>query len=586
MAKAKVQLPNGRIATVEIPDGMSAEEAGAEIQAMYDADPSAFGVTPQQQPTAQTAPQAGALPTQAAPQQQPQDQNLLSYLPHYQIPRGIISGETDNPLSAYGAGLREAGFGMVRGARQLFNKATGDEEELARLNADEEAARSDWDQRSAQHPIMAGAGKLVGSVGAPIAVGAAMPALGAGALGGATGLALRAGAGALAGGVGGAANPLTGEEEESGQRVSNAIGGAAIGGLVPVGTTGISKAYSMLLRKAPDDALADFAKRQLGASHEKGASGAYRSAIDQIDNKYKQLRDQFSQLYDSVEKAPSPPVKLNTSSRLGEEALNLPEEVSYGLSPTARRVAQSLQRGSTKTSPIVDSSGRPIQDPRNVSFGDVRETIRELRAAKRALPYTDNGIQQSRRLDIIIKNLDDDLEEWAKSAPEAREALTAARDIDSRYAKEVAPFVSKDEPIGKFRRSGQDERSFDRTFLRPDAGFAAEDLLTRVPESRAPLRELYGQKLMTAQGPTLKSRNLEGGTLGEKVLSPEERAYLKKVAESVRANGGSPSLVDKLMSRVGADRLLNGVELYGQPQKKPRILADMLRSYGASQLEE
>src|SRR3546814_6926319 len=68
---------------------------------------------------------------------------------------------------------------------------------------------------------------------------------------------------------------------------------------------------------------------------------------------------------------------------------------------------------------------------------------------------------------------------------------------DSRYAKEVAPFTSKDNPIGNFRRSSQDERSFDKSFLRPDSGSAAEDLLTRVPESRGPRSEEHTSELQS-----------------------------------------------------------------------------------------
>lgn len=581
MAKAKVQLPDGRIATIEIPDGMSMEEAQAELETMYESQPEAFGQSAPA-PTPEAAPAPAQAPAQGG--------GILDNIPHYQIPRGIITGEADNPMAAYGAGLREAGGGMVRGARQLFNRMTGDEEELAQLNAQEEAARQDWDQRSAEHPIAGGAGKLVGNVGAPLAAAAALPAAaGGGALGGGALLA-RMLAGGAAGAAGGAAQPLTGQEEQGGDRMSNTLTGGTIGAVVPGLTAGASKLGNAFRKVNPDEAVEDFAQRALGASHEKGASGAFNKVTGTIDEQYTKLRDKFSQAYDAVEGAKVPPVKLEASSRLGKEVLDLPEEVSNALKPTARRVAEALKRGSTKTSVIVDAKGKPISDPREVSFADVRDTIRELRAAKRALPYTDNGIQQSRRLDALIQNLDDDLNSWGQSIPEAGTTLQAAKQLDADYAQQVAPFSSKDAPIGKFRRGVGDERNFDRQFMREDAGTAMEDLLRRVPEAKGSARELLGHKLLNPQGPVTKARTLRGGTLNEKLLNKEERAYLKRVADSVRegksSTGALSPTLERLLKVVGAEKLdtmLHGVEKYGQGRKNSTIIGDMLRSYSAGQ---
>ena len=583
MAKAKVQLPDGRVATIEIPDGMSMEEAQAELETMYDSQPEAFGV----QASAPTQNVAQA-PAQAPAQPQAQEGSWLDNLPHYQIPRGMITGEADNSMAAYGAGLREAGGGMVRGARQLFNKLTGDEAELAELNQQEEAARKDWEQRSAEHTIAGGAGKLVGSIGAPLLAAGALPAGGAV---GAAGLGARALAGGLSGAAGGAAQPLTGQEEAGGDRMGNAALGGTIGGVVPGVTAGASILGNALRKVKPDEAIEDFAKRALGASHSKGAAGAYGAVNDSIESQYTKLRDTFSKLYDDVEKVDLPPVKLQSSSRLSEEVLDLPEEISNALKPTAKRVAEALKRGSTKTSAIVDTSGRPIKDAREVSFADVRDTIRELRAAKRALPYTDNGIQQSKRLDALIQNLDDDLNSWGQSIPEAGTTLQAAKQLDAEYAQQVAPFSSKDAPIGKFRRGVGDERNFDRQFLRDDSGSAMSDLLKRVPDSKGAARELYGHKLMTPQGPTTKARTLQGGTLGEALLSKSERDYLKKVADAVQEGksytGALSPTLERILKVTGAEKLdtmLHGVEKYGQGRKNSTIIADMLRSMSAGQL--
>lgn len=586
MAKAKVELPDGRIATIEIPDGMSMEEAQAELETMYDTTPEAFGA-PAQAPAPEAAPQAAPAPTPAAAE----SGSWMDNVPHLQIPRGMLTGQADNPMAAYGAGLREAGGGMVRGARQLFNKLTGDDAELAELNQQEEAARADWEQRSAEHPIAGGAGKLVGNVGAPLAAAAAVPtAAGAGVAGG-LGLLLRTGLGAASGATAGAAQPLTGQEEQGGERGINAALGGTIGGVVPGLGAMVRKGRNALSKVDADDALTDFAKRQLGATHEKGASGAYAKVNEAIEGKYKALREKFSQQYDAIEKAPTPPVKLETTARLGDEVLSLPEEVSAGLSPTARRVAKSLQKGATKTSSIVDASGKPIQDARDVSFADVRETIRELRGAKRGLPYTDNGIQQSKRIDSLIKNLDDDLANWGAKNPEAGQVLAKAKELDTEYAKQVAPFSSKDSAIGSYRKPGkQDEKNFNKRFLKDDSGSATGELLERVPEAKDATREAYGHQLLINRGPTTKARALDGGTLSEKLLSKDEREYLKKVADSVRSTKGSGAMLsptlENILRRSGVGKvetMLHGVEKYGAKPSKGTIMGDMLRAYTAGQ---
>lgn len=585
MAIAKVELPDGRKATIEIPDGMSMEEASAELNSMYDTNPEAF--------------QSAQTQTEAPPQEpgmlDKAEQFMSKYIPPYAMGKGFSQGVRGMPpgssMEAYGHGVGSATTDAVAGARQLYNKAIGDDEKLAELGAQEEASRAQFDQQTQDFPIASGAGKIAGSIGAPAALGAgamaAAPAGLAGMLGGA-GMGARALAGAGAGALGGAAQPLTQEEEGAGVRRANAAVGGAVGAAAPVAMAGLGKLAQMLRRTDVDDAIQDFAAKQLGATHDKGASGAYREATEAIEGKYKGLRDELGQAYEAVEGATTPPVKLNTSSGLSQEALSLPEEVANGLSPTARRVSQALQSGATKVSPILDDAGKPIKDARSVSFKDVRETIRELRGAKRALPFTDAGMQQSKRLDNIIDRLSKDLDDWAATSDEAAEALKSAKGIDARYADEVAPFSNKDQPIGSFRRGKEDEGAFDKSFLKLDKGQAMTDLLRRVPEAKGPARELYGQKLLTPQGPTLKGRTLEGGTLAEAVLTKDERAYLKTVAEALKKSKGGPGIsptVERIIRDLGAGKIetmMHGVEKYGATKGESSIIADMLRSYGAA----
>jgi hypothetical protein len=269
----------------------------------------------------------------------------------------------------------------------------------------------------------------------------------------------------------------------------------------------------------------------------------------------------------------------------------LPEEVSVSLSPTAKRVLQGVTKASTKTSPIVDVAGKPIQEARKVSFGDVREAVRELKAAGRALPFTDSGQQQRLRLDAIISRLDDDLQTWGRASSESGDVLRAAKELDANYAKGPAKFNKRESAIGGFLRGARDEDSLSRAFLGRDRGAAIDELLEQVPGAKAPLRELYGRELMTERGTVPALRAIEGGTTAEKLLSKPEREYLLEVAESLRKTKGlggsslSPTL-ENILRQAGGERLetmMRGVQPFGKNVKKSSILSDMLRAYGAGQ---
>lgn len=605
MATAIVKLPDGRRAKISIPDGMSKEDAAAQLQTMYDSSPEKFGAAPAAPaPEPEQQMQMPDRPVTPAPEP---EQGMLSkldqfgkkYIPPYGMTTGMLGAAQGQAptteMEAYGGGMTRALRDLGVGARQAFNKLTGDEEELARLNQEETASREKWSAMGQEFPISSEAGRLAGNIGAPAAAGAALAAaapvgLGAG-LTGAGGMGLRMLAGAAGGAAGGYSQPLTPEEEQSYTREKGAASGAVIGGAVPLATSGLSR----FLRVKPDEALEDFTAKQLGASRAKGAAGAYKEAADVIEAKHGALKGKYLDMRDTAEAFDKVPVVLKASSRLDDDVINLSEEVSRGLSPTAKRVALAAQRGSTKTSAIVDPSGKPFQDYGKATLKEVRETIRELKAAQRAQPYNDAGIQQSLRLGSIIERLDDDLTRWAQGSDEAAAALSKVKEADKFYAAEVAPMsrVSK-EPIGKFRKSSGDERAFDAGFMKPNQGQAMTDLLRRVPEVKGPAREIYGQKLLTTQGPTVKARNLEGGTLGEAVLSADERAYLRKVADAIKSSNEGGPLTQAafktlrqlpIAGRKMAD-FMEGVEKYKKDPKGGTIIADMLRAYAAGNVVE
>lgn len=587
MAILEIELPDGRTAELEIPDGMSMEQAAQEVDQLWQTNPEAFGAQPAQ---VQSEQQPADVPrgTEEPGVLSQIEQFASQYFPPYAVGKGMFTeGQTAGELGSYGRGVASGLGSALRGPRQAFNKLTGDDAELAQLNEQEAQARAQL-QQDTGGSIMGSAGRMVGQAAPAALAGGALAPLGVGA---GAGMAARMGAGAATGAAGGASTALTGTEEAGGDRTRNAITGGIIGGALPVVTGGISALLRGKSKMAPGAALADFADRQLGASKAKGASQAFDDVTGAIDDQYGKLRNQFSTAYDAVEKSAKTPVDLVASSRLGDEVLSLPEEVSVSLSPTAKRVLSGVTRASTKTSPIVDVSGKPIQEARKVGFGDVREAIRELKAAGRALPFTDSGQQQRLRLDAIITRLDDDLTAWGSTSTEAGNVLKAAKELDANYAKQVAPFNNRETALGAFRKGPQDEKSLASSFLRPDSGQAVEDLTSRVPGAKDPLRELYGRGLLTERNTVPGIRQLEGGTTAEKLLSKPEREYLLEVAESVRKTKGlggsslSPTL-ENILRQAGGERLetmMRGVQPFGKKATKSSILADMLRAYGAGQ---
>jgi hypothetical protein len=506
-----------------------------------------------------------------------------TYIPGYGVPAGMLSGpqgeKAGSMLEAGGQGLSSALRGFGTGGRQAFNKLTGDQEELARLGQEEEAYREQYGQQTKDYPTSAMVGRLAGNVGVPMAAAAALPTAG---LAAGAGLGVRTLAGALGGGAAGYTQPLTQQEEQAGQReVSGGIG-AAVGGLAP----GVGK---IATKVGADDAIKKFAGKYLRANQAKGSAGAYKGVSEAVESKHGALRDQYLKVRNAAEEFKGVPVILKSSSRLDDDVINLSEEVSRGLSPTAKRVALAAQKGATKTSQILDESGKPIQDYGKATLKEVRETIRELKAAQRAQPYNDAGIQQSLRLEAIANRLDDDLKRWAEGSDEAAAAYQQVKAADEFYAKEVAPMsTTSKEPIGKYRKGAMDEQAFDTGFLKPNKGQAMTDLLRRVPEAKDSARELYGHKLIAPSGPLPKRRLLEGGPVGEALFKPKEREYMRQVADAIReAQEGGPitqAVLNTVRQMPVAGKKLDAI-MRGVPKaEQPSILSEMLRSYGAGRI--
>lgn len=495
---------------------------------------------------------------------------------------GLMSG---NAIERFLGGANRSVTGLDRGARKLISQMTGNEEGARKYEDQEQQARDIMEQYDPKGSGFSGAdaGKLIADV------------LGARAMGGGTRSLL---AGTVAGAGFGALQPTT-EGESQGLNAALGAGGAATGQLVAKGGGKLFDAFRKM--EAPD-ALEDFTTRALGVGRSTEKGPMYEGVTNAVEAERDRLAQEFARRYGNVEGAATQPVTMQATSRLSDEALSLPEEVMNSLNPGAQRVMSALRRGSTKTSPIVDTAGENIVSPRNVSFVDVRDTVRQLRKAKRAMPHTDAGVARGQQIDNLIERLDQDLSTWGRPSgmgPGNADILRGARQTDADYASQVAPFDSRDTVIGQLRRGMGDEGAIDRLFLGDNKGQAMDELLSRVPQAREDARALYGSKLLRERGDTSAIRQLEGGTTAEQLLTPQERAYTNALAANIRENKGGSNLdVGRLIRSLlhapvvesvggrAVDRGLTGILPYGRKEADTTMIQQLLRAYGAAQSGE
>lgn len=514
---------------------------------------------------------------QAAPAPEPVQEEAASEPDSMRAPikrpiQAMEEGLQGNMGQRFGAGLQRANEGMSEGVRKLFTQLTGGD--TSPYEQREQNTREVFEKYDPTGSGISAAdlGQVVGnSIPAAFAPAGYLGAAGAGA-------------------ATGAVQPTVEGESQLFNTVAGALGG--LGGEA-LGRLGVGL-YNGARRRPVDEALEDFTERALGTNRATNQGPNYAAVTDAVEGQRQSLADALGQRYRDVEGSATAPVSMANASGLGQGQLSLPEEVMNSLNPGAARTMAALQRGSTSTSPIVDQAGNAIQLPRDVSFTDVRDTVRALRGAKRALPHTDAGIARGMQIDNIIDRLDQDLSAWGSRGNQ--EVLDAARQVDADYARQVGPFNNRDSVLGSLRRGAGDEGAINRLFMGNDKGQAVSELLEHVPQAREPARALYGAKLLTDRGDTAAMRQLEGGTTAEALLSPQERAYTKVLADNLRKNKSKGMLDMRTLLRGAAhapviehlggslaDRMTTGVLPYGKEAMDPTIISKILRGLAASQ---
>lgn len=593
------QMPQQEMAPASAPVAPPTPEVPPMLAPQPGAQPPAAPALASLQSMAQPAPQPAAPvpapqpelpPTEAGSRPQDIDQIAQSLL---REAWPAMSGDPGSRgIHAFGRGLAD----LLRGGRQLWNQLGYTEEDKRDLeylkNQELEARKFEQEINPKGSGLnLQDIAKLTPSM---MAFGGMGPSAGAGVAG-------TLGGGAAAGAIQGAAAPVAPNES----RLDNTLIGGGVG-LAAGGLTGGVKLTNFLRDRAKNtigtrEALGDFTERALGAKRGGNIIPTYKSIGNKVTSQVDDLQKQFSKLYKEVELDEAlPPVTLLRSARAGDE-FSLSDDVARVLSPRGRRVLQQLDQSSTVTSPIVGPKGEAIQYPQKTTFRDVRETIREIRAATRKLNPGDTAALQLRRAEEM---LNDDLLAWGAKNSKTEAALSAARQVDSRYADEVVPFFSKDTKVGKYFTSGEmDEQAFNRSFMSDEAGMAVEDLQRRVPGATGDLRKLYGSKLREARGDVPTIRKLESGTTGEALLSTPEREYLQKLAQEIYREGGPAQhssvmptglmrLLEKTTFSEDLQRMMGGLRPYGQQAPTQNIrpgtdqLIRYLRATGVNQATE
>lgn len=501
------------------------------------------------------------------------------------LAKAAVNAVQTSPMGQYATGALNQFRGMGRGARQLFNKLAGDEEELARLNAEEPALRARDEELTSTDPFLAGAG-----TGMAMLAPAALPVPGGG-----SSMAMRMLAGGAGGALGGGAQPLTPEEEAGGNREAGALLGGSLGAAAPLVLSGGGALARMLRRQDPDEALQAFAKSRLGAERGGENLPAYQAVGREVQETEDALRDALSKRYGAIEGNPDlPPVSLSgTMDTTGNIPANLTDEVAMAFSPRARKVIQAANRGATHTSPLVDTGGSNFVRPETTTFSDVRETIRELRRVRRIMARNESTAGQSAQLGRVEEALQNDLQNWASTDPSLAQTLRQAGEVDADYAKQIVPFQSQQTNLGRYGKTNQyDEQTLDRMFMNNQSGQALQDLIERVPGAKDPLRQIYGNKLLQSRGTIGNIRQLEGGTAGEALLSKKERDYLVEIADKLRQ--GDPQdlhlgMISRAMRLPGIRKAVNAAVGVGPYQDVPegvlntQFLVDALRGIAAGQ---
>lgn len=562
MAIAEIELPDGRVVELEVPDGTSE----AQIMEWIQQNPQAL---------------------ESAPKAAPKDYGMGMSEMLGLTTRALKTAIPIDTVGDFVAGTASGMASIPEGIRQGYNKLTGDEAELASLNADYEKRRNMLKELTGDSTA-ASFGEFTGQVG-PYLLGGALAAP-ASATSVVPMTARAAAGGAIGGAAGGYAQALTPEQEGAGQRESGALVGGVLGGAIPALAgpinRGVQNAKEIAGRMLPRQALDDFLTRSAGLTDD-----TTQSVVDTLRGKVKnrtaELQGELGALYDAEKNIPGlPKVSLDESAKYDPNRTISEILGGYGI---GKRVAQKNQQGALQQ--FVDpQTGKITYGPAARDFGDVRQYLSYLKNQASALK--DSKPEQATILNRIIKANEDDLQRWAGESPEAGKALADALALDKRYAQEVVPLIdaSSGRPVAKWREAAYDEEALNQIFMGQRAGTELRDLTTRVPGSEEELKKYLALQLRNMAG--REPARLGDSTTTEALFSAPERDYMKVVKQAIEKEADDTGIAHNLAQLAGrfsggfTEKMRYGVQPYGtSPAAKTDLgaLTTALRAAGLLQ---
>lgn len=442
---------------------------------------------------------------------------------------------SDSAPGAFLQKLASSGLiGPYEGVRQLWNEATGDEEEALRIAQERDARRSALEAITGDSPVSGFAGEMTALL-TPAMVASKVPqlaklpqassAIGRTLQGGAVGAASGAGAGFV--------SPLSEKDMLSGgQRENNAAVGSLLGAGVGTAVPAVSSAVQAARRVLPEE-MVDKIVNSLRGKYGTETTAPLREAEEAISSRYptssqgermatatedmgyvpgRQTQD-LTDIRTQVGNKEAATKEYFNSKYLDVEGTKAgkikSKEIRDAMGPFLKGLRGLTEDiNSPKLSKMVD---RLSEASENVSFQEVRQLQRELKswAAK-------SDKQQGQKIYDVINSIDGALDNWAAGGKNRAEMLNGARALDDMYKEEYLPLVT-----AKSKVEGNQWKQY------INDGTATQDLITRVPEAKGPLKNLFLDKASRADTKSAASK-VEANSAGEILLDDLERRAISE----------------------------------------------------------
>lgn len=569
----------------KFPKGTTPEQMGAAIDEYFANNPPAQAApapAPEQAPAADRGTTLSSLIGQGS-------ELANQYAPLTMLARGAeaIAPETlaglGKSVGDFQSGVVGGAGGLLEGGRQLFNKMTGDTEELAQLNQDTELRRRKLAELTQQNPGLAATGEFIGELAPTVATGGmAGAALAPARMGTLARLLGSAGAGGLQG----AAAPLTQAEEAAGERESRAAIGAGLGA---VGSA-IGPAASLIKNRVgeygrkvlPDKAAQDFLRKTTGLTDD--TAKTYRDILGKTRSETDRVSALSDANYDDAlvhewTNQGNIGFPLHGVDRLFIPANKQLDEVTAG--------TREIMNSSDAVSELFNAAN--VRGTKTVDVPVALQAIKDLNkfANDPQMPKTAQLTAEA-----LAKDLRGQSDLLSGMLPEMK-AITdkhaAAQDFFNQAVRPMKE-AGAGMPIGSWMdaaEGGGTQKAFEDIFFSDKSGMQLNDLLTRVPGAKEDVLKLLGT---TRLGQPELHRFLAPSTMRDTAITdPAARKYATMLSTALRGGaddtgaGAVSGLAKRLTGRfspmvnlVLPEKAKSGVFKFGAPGKKRLTQAEKM----------